>query len=83
VRTSLRSNREKTGNFAESDQPSQFLGPIRAPIQSLTAGFPTKQNREFSNAYQGMFSRNSEFLAGRREMPFDFDWVAATYRKLK
>jgi hypothetical protein len=44
-----------TGNFAKSGHPSQFARPINARSQSLTSQFPTQQNREISNAYQGIF----------------------------
>jgi hypothetical protein len=44
-----------TGNFAESGHPRPFSCPISARIQCLTAEFPTQRNREFSNAYQGIF----------------------------
>ena len=44
-----------TGNFAESDPPLRFRGPVSERIQWLPAEFPTQQNREFPNAYQGIF----------------------------
>src|SRR5215470_5849235 len=43
-----------TGNFAKSGHPSEFSCSITAPIQCLTAEFPTQLNREFPNAYQGI-----------------------------
>jgi len=46
---------KNTGNFAKSGHPSQFARPINARSQSLTSQFPTQQNREISNAYQGIF----------------------------
>jgi hypothetical protein len=47
--------RHNTGNFAESGHPRPFSCPISARIQCLAAEFPTQRNREFSNAYQGIF----------------------------
>jgi hypothetical protein len=44
-----------TGNFAEFGDPSQFSCPINTRIQWLTAEFPARRNREFLNAYQGIF----------------------------
>jgi hypothetical protein len=44
-----------TGNFAKSGLSVAISCPINAGIQCLTAKFPTQQNREFSNAYQGIF----------------------------
>src|SRR5262249_45440577 len=44
-----------TGNFARSGPPPRFSYLISARIQELTAEFPTQRNREFSNAYQGIF----------------------------
>jgi hypothetical protein len=43
-----------TGNFAKSGLSVAISCPINARIQRLTAEFPTQQNREFSNAYQGI-----------------------------
>jgi hypothetical protein len=61
-----------TGNFAKSGHRSQFGRSINARSQGLTAEFPTQQNREFSNAYQGIFFgeqgnliKQSARLAGR------------------
>ena len=41
--------------FAESGHPSRFSSVINACTQWLTAEFPTQRNREFTNAYQGIF----------------------------
>src|ERR1700745_3759073 len=43
-----------TGNFAKSGLSVAISCPINARIQCLTAEFPAQQNREFSNAYQGI-----------------------------
>ena len=44
-----------TGNFAESGPPLRFRRLVSERIQWLPAEFPTQQNREFANAYQGIF----------------------------
>src|SRR5262245_18461800 len=44
-----------TGNFAESGTAPRFSCLISTRIQVLTVELPTQRNREFSNAYQGMF----------------------------
>jgi hypothetical protein len=44
-----------TGNFEKSGLSVAISCPINARIQCLTAEFPTQQNREFSNACQGIF----------------------------
>src|SRR5262245_20866706 len=45
-----------TGNFANSGPQQRFPHLINEPIQRLAAKFPTQRNREFPNAYQGIFS---------------------------
>src|SRR5262245_31453413 len=45
-----------TGNFAVSGHPRRFPHLINEPIQRLAGKFPTQRNREFPNAYQGIFS---------------------------
>jgi len=45
-----------TGNFAESGHPRRFSCLINGRIQWLTAKFATQRNREFPNAYQGIFN---------------------------
>src|SRR5262245_11270 len=44
-----------TGNFSESGHPRRFSCLINGRIQWLTTEFPTQRNREFPNAYQGIF----------------------------
>src|SRR6266446_5714825 len=44
-----------TGNFAKSGLSVAISCPINARIQCLTAVLTMQQNREFSNAYQGIF----------------------------
>jgi hypothetical protein len=51
-----------TGNFAKSGRPSQFSRQISARIQLFTAEFPTQSNREFLNAYQGIFFEKQGIL---------------------
>src|SRR6516164_1645366 len=50
-----------TGNFADSASPQRFSHPIDAPIQTVTAKFPTQQNREF-------LLGNREGLRANREL---------------
>src|SRR5262249_34844406 len=45
-----------TGNFAVSGHQRRFPHLINGLIQRLAAKFPTQRNREFPNAYQGIFS---------------------------
>ena len=44
-----------TGNFADSGPLRQFSRLIIKLIQWLPDKFPTQRNREFTNAYQGIF----------------------------
>jgi hypothetical protein len=71
-----------TGNFAKSGHPSQFSCPINAQTQGLTAEFPTQPNREFSNAYQGMFFEEQGILitgAAKPAEPQTLGIAAATH----
>src|SRR5262249_41651500 len=51
-----------TGNFAKSGPPARFSCLMSARIQELTVEFPTQRNREFSNAYQGIFFEEQGIL---------------------
>jgi hypothetical protein len=44
-----------TGNFAQSGPATAISTPSQPVNQQLSAEFPAQQNREFSNAYQGIF----------------------------
>jgi hypothetical protein len=45
----------QTGNFAKTGHPPYFSGLIGTQIQWLATEFPAQRNREFPNAYQGIF----------------------------
>src|SRR5262245_52289300 len=51
-----------TGNFAKSGRPPRFSCLMSARIQWLPAEFPTQLNREFPNAYQGIFFEEQGIL---------------------
>ena len=53
--TKFLANREINREFSKSGGPSRLSCLINARTQWLTAEFPAQRNREFSNAYQGIF----------------------------
>jgi hypothetical protein len=58
-----------TGNFAKSGPPPRFSCLISARIQELTIEFPTQWNREFLNAYQGIFFEEQGILIAGAAKP--------------
>ena len=58
-----------TRNFAESDAPPRFSCLMSARIQWPPAEFRTQRNREFSNAYQGMFFEEQGILIAGAAKP--------------
>jgi hypothetical protein len=44
-----------TGNFAKTGHPPYVSGLIGTQIQWLATEFPAQRDREFPNAYQGIF----------------------------
>jgi hypothetical protein len=57
-----------TGNFAKSGPPPRFSCLISARIQE-TIEFPTQWNREFLNAYQGIFFEEQGILIAGAAKP--------------
>jgi hypothetical protein len=69
LRPKLSASREINRNFAKPGRPSQFLCPINARIQSLTAEFSTQPNREFLSAYQGiLFEKQGSLIKQQRPL---------------
>jgi hypothetical protein len=54
-----------TGNFAESGPLLRFWRPIMSEFNGFQPEFPTQRNREFANAYQGIFSEEQGNLINR------------------